>query len=77
MDRYKIINLDDIISLNLVENRNLLPTKELELRTSILEKDVQDIKQDNKTIKMDLKKVMNNFIACIDNVLLLCTIILR
>ena len=46
----------------LAENRNLLPTKELELRTTLLEKDVKDIKEDNKEIKMDLKKVMDNFI---------------
>ena len=45
----------------LVENRELISNKELELRTQLLEKDVKDIRQDNKDIKIDLKKVMDNF----------------
>ena len=46
----------------LMENKELISNKELELRTQLLEKDVKEIKDDNKVIKMDLKKVMDNFI---------------
>ena len=56
-----LIRLFNSMKNYLVENSNLLPAKELELRTTILEKDIKDIKEDNKEIKMDLKKVMDNF----------------
>ena len=46
----------------IIENRELISNNELELRTQLLERDVKDIKEDNKEIKMGLKRVMDNFI---------------
>ena len=43
------------------ENRSLLSSKELELRTSLLEKNVNDNTKDINIIKSDLNKVMDNF----------------
>ena len=45
----------------LEENRDLLPFKELELRTTILENDVKEIKKDNINIKNDLNRVIDYF----------------
>ena len=44
------------------ENKSLLQNDILELRTTILEKDIKEIKMDNKKIKIDLNNVMDNFI---------------
>ena len=45
-----------------MENKSFLQNNTLDLRTQLLEKDVKEIKDDNRIIKMDLKKVMDNFI---------------
>ena len=46
----------------IIEKRELISNNELELRTQLLERDVKDIKEDNKEIKIGLKRVMGNFI---------------
>lgn len=46
----------------IIENKDLLPSKELELRTLLLEKNVNDNTKDIKIIKSDLNKIMDNFI---------------
>ena len=57
-----LIRLFDSMKKYLIENRELISINELDLKTKLLEKDVNDIKNDNKYIKMVLKKVMDNFI---------------
>ena len=56
-----LIRLFDSMKNYIQENRTLISNNELELRTKLLERDVNDIKQDNKIIKMDLNKVMEYF----------------
>ena len=46
----------------IVENRDLLPFKNLELRTNLLEKNVKDNTSAIKTFQSELDKVMDNFI---------------
>lgn len=45
----------------IVENKDLITNKELELRTTILEDNVKDIKTNLDTVNNSLNKVMNNF----------------